>query len=327
MSAGGRPWSQGRAGFVRTFAASRLLVIFLIVGASVAGPPQSVSRSPSGGPARVAAPRRPADVSGLRRTPVPWDDRTYRPTVVVRRGTSQGSGTIIASVDGETLVLTASHVVKAEGPIFVELHRYNLRLEGRAAAPGAWPRVISAGLAAVDTAADLAILRIEKMTALPYVARFTHKNDEPPPNSVVTSIGIDLGKKLTHWNSRLVETLTFELNDSGSARPFLITEKIPEHGRSGGGLFLTNGDLVGVCVGHSELVKGKRMGVFAAGVSIRRLLEEHQLTAVILRSELRIVGLRKERAPATRESAATNPSSTVTPTRSVGGEPPGPSVP
>ena len=126
------------------------------------------------------------------------------------------------------------------------------------------------------------------MTALPYVARFTHDNDEPPPDALVTSIGIDLGNKLTHWSSRLVETVTFELNDSGSARPFLITEKIPEHGRSGGGLFLANGDLVGVCVGHSELVKGRRMGVFAAGESIRRLLDDHQLTATILRSELRI---------------------------------------
>ena len=157
------------------------------------------------------------------------------------------------------------------------------------------------------------------MTALPYVARLTHDNEEPPPDSVVTSIGIDLGLKLTHWSSRLVETVTFELNDSGSARPFLITEKIPEHGRSGGGLFLANGDLVGVCVGHSELVKGRRMGVFAAGESIRRLLDDHQLTATILRSELRMARLKKERSPAARDSAPAHPSSVVTPTRSVGG--------
>jgi S1-C subfamily serine protease len=326
MSAGDRPRSQARVGFALTFAASRFLVLFLVAGAAVTGAPQSVSRTPAN-PARAAAPRRPSDGSGLRRTPVPWDDRTYRPTVVVRRGTSQGSGTIIASVDGETLVLTASHVVKAEGPIFVELHRYNLRMEGRAAPPGAWPRVISASLAAADTAADLAIVRMEKITALPYVARLTHKNDEPPPNAVVTSIGVDLGKKLTHWSSRLVETLTFELNDSGSARSFLITEKIPEHGRSGGGLFLANGDLVGVCVGHSELVKAKRMGVFAAGESIRRLLDEHQMTATILRSELRTARLKRERSPDARGSGPGRSDSTVTPTRSGGEEPPVPSAP
>ncbi len=142
MSAGDRPPSQARAGFARTFAASLLLAILLATGECMAGAPQSVSRSPARNPARATAPREQDFGSGLRRAPVPWDDETYRPTVVVRRGTSQGSGTIIASVDGETLVLTASHVVKTDGPIFVELHRYNLRMEGRAATPGAWPRVI-----------------------------------------------------------------------------------------------------------------------------------------------------------------------------------------
>ena len=126
---------------------------------------------------------------------------------------------------------------------------------------------------------------------------------------------------------RSIETVTFELNDSGSARPFLITEKIPEHGRSGGGLFLANGDLVGVCVGHSELVKGRRMGVFAAGESVRRLLDDHQLTAAILRSELRMARLKRKPSPAAPDSGPTTPSSAVTPTRSVGGAPPGPTAP
>ena len=235
---------------------------------------------------------------------MPWDDGTYRATVVVRRGTTQGSGTIIASVEGETLVLTAAHVVKGDGPIAVELHRYNLGVERLQATAGGWPRVIKANLVVADAAADVSIVRIEKMTALPFVARFTHDDEEPPPDSVVTSIGIDLGRKLTRWSSRLVETVTFELNDSGSARPFLITEKIPEHGRSGGGLFLANGDLVGVCVGHSELVKGRRMGVFAAGESIRRLLDDHQLTATILRSELRMARLKRKRSPTAPDSRA-----------------------
>ena len=115
MSVGDRPWSQTRAGFSRTLAASGLLVLFLVVGDPVAGAPQSVARPQTGSPARAAAPRKPAPASGLHRTPVPWDDATYRATVVVRRGTSQGSGTIIASVPGETLVLTASHVIKEIG--------------------------------------------------------------------------------------------------------------------------------------------------------------------------------------------------------------------
>ena len=75
---------------------------------------------------------RDAAAAAGRPAPLPSDDWTYRPTVLVRRGTSQGSGTIIASVDRETLVLTAAHVVQGRDPIVVELHRFNLGVERKA---------------------------------------------------------------------------------------------------------------------------------------------------------------------------------------------------
>jgi S1-C subfamily serine protease len=318
---------RGQLKFVGIRAASGWLNLLVAATALAAGELALASPKPDDDPARAAPVRQPAHASAARRAPVPWDDGTYRPTVLVRRGTSQGSGTIIASIDGETLVLTAAHVVKAEGPIVVELHRYNLGMERQPATPGVWPREISANLAAIDTTADLSIVRIRKMAALPYVARFTHDNDEPPPDTIVTSIGIDMGHKLTHWNSRLVETVRFELNDSGAARPFLITEKIPQLGRSGGGLFLPSGELVGVCIGHSELVKGKRMGVFAAGESIRRLLDDRGLADTVLRSERRMAHLKRDRAPTSRLAGATRARSHVTATRSVVGDAPGPSAP
>ncbi len=151
---------------------------------------------------------------------LPGDNMTLRPTVVVRRGKSQGSGTIIASIEGETLVLTAAHVLKAEGSIVVELHRYNVGRERMPAKPGGWPRRLPASLAAADAAADVAILRIEKMVALPYVARLAADEGQVAPDSTVTSVGIDLGAKLTSWTTRLVKTVTFELNDSHSERMF-----------------------------------------------------------------------------------------------------------
>ena len=36
---------------------------------------------------------------------------------------------MIASVEGETLILTAAHVVEGAGPLWVELHRYNFGVE------------------------------------------------------------------------------------------------------------------------------------------------------------------------------------------------------
>jgi S1-C subfamily serine protease len=206
--------------------------------------------------------------------------------VVVRRGASQGSGTIIASVPGATLVLTAAHVVSGQGAIVVELHRYNLGLEHTAPGSG-WPRKVSAGLAAADAAADLAVIRIDQYGALPNVARLGRGAGAVPDDTIVTSLGIDLGSELAAWNARVVETLTFAMEESSSSRPFLITDRIPERGRSGGGLFLPSGELVGVCIGHAEITQGQRMGVFASRESVRRLLSDSRLSPTILRSELR----------------------------------------
>jgi S1-C subfamily serine protease len=169
---------------------------------------------------------------------------------------------------------------------------------------------VRASLLAKDAAADLAILRIAKLRALPFVARLARDHVDPPAGSVVRSIGIDLGTNLTSWSTRVVETFSFELNDSKELRPFLITEKIPEHGRSGGGLFLASGELVGVCVGHAELVRGKRMGVFASRESIRILLVDRKLSEKIARSES-IQGRRRSRSPQVT-AAAHKPSSSAT---------------
>jgi S1-C subfamily serine protease len=220
-------------------------------------------------------------------TPVESDSWTFRPTVVVRHGSSQGSGTIIASLEGETLVLTAAHVIRGRGPIVVELHRYNLGIEHQPTILGQWPRYAAAETVGSDNLSDLAVLRIRDMIALPFVARLGAEEAEPASNAGLTSVGIDLGTKLSSWTTQLVEVLWFELNDSGTERPFLVTERIPEHGRSGGGLFDKSGKLVGVCVGHAELVKGKRMGVFSSIENVRQLLREQELISVIERSEER----------------------------------------
>jgi S1-C subfamily serine protease len=228
------------------------------------------------------------------------DDWTFRPTVLVRRGTSQGSGTIIASLDGETLVLTAAHVIRGKGPITLELHRYNLGLEHSPNVGGRWPRPFSAEVVGTDSTADIAIVRVRKLVGLPFVARLAAEAAEPAVGTDLTSVGIDLGSKLSSWNTRLVETLWFELNDNGTDRPFLVTERIPEHGRSGGGLFDRNGRMLGVCIGHAELVKGKRMGVFSSVENVRDLLRNQMLTSVIDRSEARARIARGYLAPSRR---------------------------
>lgn len=211
----------------------------------------------------------------------------FRPTVMIRNGSAQGSGTIVASIDDETLILTAAHVVfQGKGPLTVELHRYNLGLERFSRVAGGWPRTLPADLVAADPSADLAVLRIKRMKRLPYVARLTSGIEEPARGTVVTSVGIDLGEHLSSWLAYIGGVEWLKLDKQKEDRPFLVTTRPPEHGRSGGGLFLASGELVGVCIGRVEEASGKeRFGIFASSASIRRLLRDHDLDTSIARSE------------------------------------------
>ncbi len=221
-------------------------------------------------------------------TPPPGHDLTFRPTVIVRRGKHQGSGTVIASIPGESLVLTASHVLEGDGALYIEVHRYNLGLERRQPAAG-WPREVPARVVALDKASDLAVIRVAGFEAMPYVARIAPGSGEPPRGEAVVSVGIDLGETLASWGSRVFDYARIDMGNGGGPRPFLLVEKPPEHGRSGGGLFTTDGTVVGVCVGRAEIIRGKRFGVFASSESIRRILREHDLEAAVARSVARRV--------------------------------------
>jgi len=257
-------------------------------------------------PSSASSPRRPSPSPSPKPTAsnvaTPSDDLTFRPTVVVRRGTAQGSGTIIASLDGEALVLTAAHVVSGkEGTPEVEMHRYNLGRERTSRFDGEWPRTLAAEVAAMDRSADLAILRIGPIARLPYVALLDNGVKEPARGTVVTSVGIDLGEHLSSWLAHVDGVDWFLLDRQTEERPFLLTTRSPEHGRSGGGLFLSDGRLVGVCIGRTEEPKRRRVGIFASIASVRHLLREHDLEETVGRSDalVRETAARRTRATAT----------------------------
>ena len=117
---------------------------------------------------------------------------------------------------------------------------------------------------------------------LPYVARLARNEKDLLPHSPATSIGIDLGIKLAGWSSRVMDTLTFELNDSGRAavirdhrqraraRP-VGRRSFPRERRTGGRVYWPHRD-----------DDGRQMGVFASRESIQLLLRQSTtLTAVI----------------------------------------------
>jgi S1-C subfamily serine protease len=204
-----------------------------------------------------------------------------RPTVQVRNGDGRGSGTVIASAPNRTWVLTAAHVVKGATALKVELHRHNLGLPSTGLTEGGgWPRLVPATVAAVDPAADVAVLLIKGMTALPYSSRFDPGATEPARGETFTSVGIDRTLFLTRWSTKVEGWAVMDIGQvqGGARRRFTVTARFPEHGRSGGGLFRTDGAVVGVCCGQLSLKPGQpKVGVFASVDSIRRVIYENHL--------------------------------------------------
>jgi S1-C subfamily serine protease len=238
--------------------------------------------------------------------PGPLDDVTIRPTVLIRDGNSRGSGTIIGSNRGRALILTAAHVIDGPGDPAIELHRYNLGIEGRKLG-GTWPKVYPARVLAADSDADVAVLLVEGLAKLPYVAQLDPELGQAPSSgSAVTSVGIDQASDLNAWNSRIRGTALLSRNraepadastsaggsspfriedgirdtdrDGRGRRLFLITEHAPIQGRSGGGLFSEEGRLLGLCVGRIEVKtpegESGAIGLFASGKSILRVLDQ-----------------------------------------------------
>jgi S1-C subfamily serine protease len=225
--------------------------------------------------------------------------QVVRTTVQIRNGTRRGSGTILSSVTGRTLILTAAHVVSAPSELQIELHRFNFGGPATGLTEGGgWPRLVPATVVATDTAADVAILKISGMVALPHVARFDRDAKEPAKGELLTSVGIDRTLFLRQWQSTAQGTAMVDINRGGGPRRFILTTRYPEHGRSGGGLYRGDGGLVGVCVGQLSIKTGQpKVGLFASVESIRRLLQENGLDkAVVSTSPVPSEGQRRRKA-------------------------------
>ena len=197
----------------------------------------------------------------------------YRPSVVLRHGNGRGSGTVIASVAGDTLILTAAHVVSGGDEVSVELHPYNLGLPISLSRKPEWPKVVPGRVIARETAADVALVRVEGMKAMPYLANLAGQEERPEAGQTLTALGYDGAKALIGWRTRVEANAMVDLGLGGGSRPYVVTERPSVEGRSGGALFREDGTVVGVCTGRFEIERGRWVGLFASLDSIHAILK------------------------------------------------------
>ncbi len=148
-------------------------------------------------------------------------------------GTSYATGTVIHSVDGESLVLTCGHVFRdsnGTGEITAEYGFADGQIKvatGELLFYDADARDI--GLVAISTGTNIAPVELAKV-------------DFPVVNNTeIFSIGCDQGNPPSIRHSKLKNRAKYD----GVIKYEIFGR--PVNGRSGGGLFTNNGQLIGVC--------------------------------------------------------------------------------
>ncbi|MCA9079729.1 MAG: trypsin-like peptidase domain-containing protein [Planctomycetaceae bacterium] len=172
-----------------------------------------------------------------------------------------GSGAIISSRPGYTLIMTCGHIFRdftSEGKIEVDVFQ-----DGRSV-------MFLAKLEKFDLDADVGLISIPTESPLAHVA-VAQAAAAPAEGEPVACIGCSGGENPTREQIRVTAV------DKYVGPHNIECTGIPVRGRSGGGLFNQQGELVGVCIAADT--KGQR-GLYAGLHAIHGLLDDCGLTAL-----------------------------------------------
>jgi thiol-disulfide isomerase/thioredoxin len=223
-------------------------------------PPRPVREIPA--PARqMTLPDRPggADASGALYAHLAA--ATVRLRIKDAGGQSCGSGTIIDARRGEALILTCGHLFRdshGKGPIEVDLFGPTPaeRIPGR--------------LVHYDPERDLGLVSISTPGPVT-VARLAPPGFQVAKGAKVIHVGCNNGGPPTPRNGQVTSLNRF------LGPPNLEVSGVPVQGRSGGGLFTSDGLLIGVC---NAAIPDDNEGLYAALEAIHAELAGTQLALV-----------------------------------------------
>jgi thiol-disulfide isomerase/thioredoxin len=194
---------------------------------------QDPTPAPPGG--RRGLPSNAADASAASNT-APLIAATVRLTVADPDGHSTGTGSIVDAREGEALVLTCGHLFRtSQGQGAIELSLFaegtsGAELQGKAAGV----------LVDYDLDRDLALVRFATNGPVA-VTPIAPPGTSMQPGMGLTSVGCNNGDDPTPRSTQVTAI------DRYVGHPNLEASGAPVEGRSGGGLFNDQGQLVGVC--------------------------------------------------------------------------------
>jgi thiol-disulfide isomerase/thioredoxin len=187
---------------------------------------------------------------------------TARLRVADEGGTSVATGTVVDVHNGHALILTCGHVFRQagmSGQIKVDLF-----------APGAGAP-LDGRLITFDLLRDVGLVSIRTDIPIRPVA-LAPSGYSPEPQTEVFSVGCDNGGQPRIERARITR------RNGYSGPPNLEATGAPVNGRSGGGLFDTDGQLIGVCNAANE---PENKGVYAAFETVHWVVTQAGLQKLI----------------------------------------------
>jgi len=178
-----------------------------------------------------------------------------------------GSGTIIKSTqEGDVFInylVTARHVVDGDQEILVEVFENDQSLGGCRG-----ELLLKSGNKNGDS--DVALIKFSSKRLLASTS-IADENYELKVGDMVITVGCPHG---TIPPKALNTDVKVKTVSAGRESAYLIEcEKIPEQGRSGGGLFNKSGQLIGVCNAQHDCSSCGQIGIYSSWKEIIKLLK------------------------------------------------------
>jgi S1-C subfamily serine protease len=200
-------------------------------------------------------------------------ESTVRLTIQDPQGNSTGTGTIIDAREGEALILTCGHLFRAsggQGTITITL--FQTTAQGRNVQAAQVHTTLEGQLVDFDLERDLGLVSFRTNEKI-QVAPIAPTGTQLVPGSPVITVGCNHGD-----NPTAILTKVTSLNRYQG--PANVEAAIaPVEGRSGGGMFNQQGQLVGVCFAADP---PSNEGLYSATSSIHAKLNELGLEMVYL---------------------------------------------
>ncbi len=194
-----------------------------------------------------------------------------RITVEDPSGRSFGTGTVIDARKGEALVVTCAHLFRnEEGQALTDTSR--MKAEFYAPSPNGPQVTQQSGVVLIshDFDSDVALVSVRPQSPVPAV-KVASSTASIVVGDAISTVGCDLGANPSVRTGQLV-------SHNPTHKPAnIVATGAPIQGRSGGGIFNSRGELIGVCFGSDEKANE---GLYATLESVHAQLDKLNLSDI-----------------------------------------------